>query len=141
MEPQTVISVLGLLGIGGAVSAYVTHYMQRKLAEHGKSQEFKETRYKCIILLMHAYQNPDKELKHLNERGYSLEGKDDLAELLRTELINAYLFASDDFLFSFEEFIKKPTQENLKKTALCMRKDLWGLKTKLKYEPGSGGNG
>ena len=51
---ENLIQIIGLLGIGGLISSYFTLLWQRKNAEEKSKQEYKETRYKCIILLMKA---------------------------------------------------------------------------------------
>ncbi|HVU27846.1 MAG TPA: hypothetical protein VHG71_08945 [Verrucomicrobiae bacterium] len=131
MNATTILSILGTLGLGGLISSYLTILWQRRNENKAKHQEYKESRYKCIILLMHAYMNFEQNKDMLIKHGYEIQSKKDLAELLRTEHINSFLFASDDFIKTFQIFIETPTEENIRKVALAIRKDLWGLKTHL----------
>lgn len=131
MTIENIVAVLGLLGIGGLISGYLTLLWQRRSADMAKKQEFKETRYKCIIMLMHGHLDFQRSRGELQKYGYSIQTIEDLTALLRAEHINAFLFASDDFIRSFGQFIQSPTEVHLVRTALCMRKDLWGVKTRL----------
>ena len=100
MTIENAISVLGLCGFGGLVSGYCTLMWQRRNADMARKQEFKETRYQCIILLMHGCLDFDRSRGELQKRGYSIATLEDLFALLRAEHINAFLFASDDFIRS-----------------------------------------
>lgn len=131
MTAENIIAILGLLGLGGLLSSYFTLLWQRRSAEMTKKQEYKETRYKCIIMLMHAVLDFDRSKKELQKYGYQLNNRDDLLALLAAEHINAFLFASDDFLTAFGQFIATPNMSNLRNAAMAIRKDLWGVKTKL----------
>jgi hypothetical protein len=124
-------AVLGLLGIGGLISGYFTLLWQRRSTDLAKKQEYKETRYKCIILLMHGCLDFERSRGELQKYGYSIDTVDDLTALLRAEHINSFLYASDDFIRSLSEFIQTPTETSLVKAALNIRKDLWGVKTML----------
>jgi len=131
MNAETILSVLGTLGLGGLISSYLTILWQRRNENKAKHQEYKETRYKCIVMLMHAYMNFDQNKEMLVKHGYDIQNKKDLTDLLRAEHINSFLFASDAFIEAFQVFIQTPTDENIRKVALTIRKDLWGLRTKL----------
>jgi hypothetical protein len=128
---QNIVAILGLLGIGGLASGYFTLLWQRKGEELAKRQEYKETRYKCIILLMHGCLDFDRSRGELQKHGYSIDTITDLIALLRAEHINSFLYVSDDFIRSLGEFIQAPSDKSLVKAALNIRKDLWGVKTKL----------
>src|ERR1700722_4944005 len=131
MTLENVLSVLGVLGIGSLISSYVALLLQRRNADRIKHQEYKETRYKCIIMLMHTYMNFDQNKAMLKKYDYDIQNRSDLTDLLKAELINSFLFATDDFIHSFEQFIETPSQPNLRRVALAIRKDLWGVKTKI----------
>jgi hypothetical protein len=131
MTIENIVAVLGLLGIGGLISGYFTLLWQRRSTALAKMQEYKETRYKCIILLMRAYLDFNRYRGELQKYGYSIKSISDLTALLRDEHISAFLYASDDFIRSLGDFIRTPSEMSLVKAALSMRKDLWGVKTRL----------
>jgi hypothetical protein len=131
MTIENIVAILGLLGIGGLISGYFTLLWQRRSVDLAKKQEYKETRYKCITMLMHGRLDFERSRCELLKYGYSIHTTEDLTALLRAEHINAFLFASDDFIRSLGEFIQTPSEANLVQTALCIRKDLWGVKTRL----------
>lgn len=131
MSVENALSFLGLLGIGGLLSSFLTILWQRKNANKVRHQEYKETRYKCIIILMHAYLNFDKNKSVLLKHGYDIHHTADLADLLKTEHVNAFLYASDEFIQDLGAFIKEPNEHNLYLVARAIRKDMWGLKTSI----------
>ena len=49
-------------------------------------------------------------------------------------MFNSILFASDEVIKAMAEFVKKPTHISFIKTASAMRKDLWGIKSKISDE-------
>jgi len=51
---DSLLKIAGLLGIGGLISSYFTLLWQRKNEDTKARQEYKETRYKCVVLLMKA---------------------------------------------------------------------------------------
>ena len=53
-----------------------------------------------------------------------LKDQDEVLEELKAEWFNMLLFASETTQKSLHSFIQSPTLENLKNTALSMRKDL-----------------
>lgn len=131
MTIENVVAILGLLGLGGLISGYFTLIWQRRHAELSKYQEYKESRYKCIILLMHGVLDFERSRMDLLKYGYNINEPKDLIALLRAEHVNAYLYASDEFLHALEDFISTPNEAHLYHTALTIRKDLWGVKTKM----------
>ena len=131
MTAENIIAILSLLGLGGLLSSYLTLLWQRRNADLAKKQDYKETRYKCIIMLMQGVFDFDRSKKEFQKYGYQIHNLDDLLALLRAEHINAFLFASDDFLTAFAQFIQEQNQTNLHRTALAIRQDLWGVKTSL----------
>jgi len=52
MNIEGIFNVLGPLFIGGFIVHYAHVLWERKSSQLLKKQEFKETRYKCIIILM-----------------------------------------------------------------------------------------
>jgi len=130
---QLIISGVAALGLNTILSSWLTLFWQRRSAKKLRHEEYKEARYMCIILLMHGYLFFESAKPELIKRGYeNLKSEKDLWELLWAEYINSYLYASDEFIASFIKFIMRPEVGNLHRTALAVRKDLWGRRTKIK---------
>ena len=127
-EMENLIRAVGLLGIGGLISSYFTLLWQRKNEDTKARQEYKETRYKCIVLLMKALIEFDKYRDMLIKHGYAISNKDDLIDLLKDEQLSAVLYASKAFIKSLGSFINNPNKNNLVDAVIEMRKDLWKLK-------------
>ncbi len=126
---ENAITALGLLGLGGVIGTYFRILWERKNSALLKKQEFKETRYKCIILLLLCMLDFEKELPKLHRHGRTDINKiDDLINELKTEWNNMILFSSEDVLINMHSFIENPSQSSFKKVALSMRDDLWGGK-------------
>lgn len=123
---ENVLSALGLLGIGGALGTYLRIVWERKGSAQLQKQEFKDTRYKCIIMLMYTLLDFDKRSKGLDKFGRNFKTQEELIDEIKAEWHNAILFASDEVLENLHVFIKNPSAESFKKSALAMRKDLWG---------------
>ena len=128
MTYENVISVIGVLGIGGVLGNYFQILWQRHNTILLQKQEFKETRYKCIILLMYGVLDFEKQNPMMKQHGRNFNSVNDLIEELKTEWQNMFLFASDDVLIGTHAFIANPSQETFRKSVLAMRKDLWGGK-------------
>lgn len=131
---ENLIKAVGLLGIGGLISSYFTLLWQRKNEDTKARQEYKETRYKCIVLLMKALIEFDKYRDMLIKHGYVIANKDDLIDLLKDEQLSAVLYASKNFVKSLGSFINNPNKNNLVDAVIEMRKDLWRLKGVLAPE-------
>ena len=123
---ENVLSALGLLGIGGLLGTYLRIVWERKNSAQLQKQEFKDTRYKCIIMLMYTMLDFDKRSKGLDKFGRNFGTKEELLDEIKAEWHNAILFASDEVLEDLHNFIKTPSSDLFKKSALSMRKDLWG---------------
>lgn len=131
---ENLIQIIGLLGLGGLISSYFTILWQRKNEEEKLKQEFKETRYKCIILLMKALLDFDKYKPFLIKHNYDISGKEDLIDLLKDEQLNSMLYASSNFIKAMKKFIINPNKDTLVLTAIEMRKNLWRLKGKINLD-------
>jgi uncharacterized protein (DUF1330 family) len=134
ISAENAIAAIGLLGVGTVVGNYFQFRWQRRSSELSKKQEFKETRYKCIIMLMYASLDFDKRGRNLKQFGRSFLVEGEIFEELQTEWHNMILFASDNALKTVYLFIHSPTQKNFKAAALAMRKDLWGGKLSTDLE-------
>lgn len=133
MNIENILSVLALLGVGGILGHLFRILWERRSSELLKRQEFKETRYKCIIMLALILLDfeKNKQILHLHERGY-IKNKEDLIYELKLEWNNMILYASEEALEKTYSFIQNPSQDSFYKVALAMRKDLWGGKISLK---------
>ena len=131
---ENVLSALGLLGIGGALGTYFRIVWERKSSAQLQKQEFKDTRYKCIIMLMYTLLDFDKRSKGLEKFGRDFKSQEQLIDEIKAEWHNAILFATDEVLEDLHAFIKEPSAESFKKSALSMRKDLWGGKLSATLE-------
>ena len=130
---ENLTTILLSLGLGGLLGTYLRMWWERRNSALLQKQEFKETRYKCIVILSLSLLDFEKNkyLLHQNNRDY-IETPEDFISELKIELNNMILFASEEVLFSMSEFIKSPTIENYRKMAIAMRKDLWGGKISSK---------
>ena len=81
---EIVIPILGLLGIGGIIGGYFTYLWDKRKEREGKENELKESRYKCTLLLMYAFLNPN-ELNKLKKFRPDINNLDDLKRELQTE--------------------------------------------------------
>lgn len=131
---ENVVSALGLLGLGGVLGTYFRILWERRNTALLQKQEFKETRYKCIILLVYSALDFEKHQALLNQHGRNFQSRDELLDELKTEWHNMILFASDDVLTCTHAFISNPSQLAFRKSALVMRKDLWGGKLSPELE-------
>lgn len=126
MTIENAIAALGLLGIGGVFGTYFRIVWERRNTALLQKQEFKETRYKCIIMLMHCALDFEKNKQMLQQQGRNFATLEDLLDELKAEWHNMILFASDGVLIGTREFIRSPSHSAFRKASLAMRKDLWG---------------
>jgi len=127
MNFENIDSALTLLGIGGLFGTYFRILWERRNTALLQKQEFKEARYKGIIILMLSYLDFDKNKAMLQKHGReNIRTTQDLKDELMMELNNMILFASADVLDFMQKYIKQPTQQFFYQVAIAMRKDLWG---------------
>lgn len=89
MTIENALSALGLLGIGGAMGTYLRILWERRNAALLHKQEFKEARFKCIIILMYSIIDFDKHRSALEQHRPNLRSCDDVIEELKAEWHNA----------------------------------------------------
>jgi hypothetical protein len=128
MTIENAISAIGLLGVGGIVGTYFRMLWERRKTALLHQQEFKETRYKCAILLMYAALDFEGEIPLLRQHGRNFDSLAALMDEVRMEWSNMILFASEDVLVAVHAFIQKPSILTFRKAAIAMREDLWGGK-------------
>ena len=132
MNMENVFTVLGLLGIGGLLGNYIRILLERQNTALLQKQDYKEARYKCIMILALSLLDFEKNkyLLQQNRREY-IKTSDDLISELKIEWNNMLLFASDEVLLNMHNFIKCPSKSTFRIFAIAMRKDLWGGKLSL----------
>lgn len=131
---ENVLSAVGLIGIGGTLGTFFRILWERKSSAQQQKQDFKDARYKCIIMLMYTLLDFEKRNLGLVKFGRNFKSKDELINEIKAEWHNAILFASDEVLEDLNVFIKNPSAKSFKKSALSMRKDLWGGKLSATLE-------
>ncbi|WP_019178019.1 hypothetical protein [Methanomassiliicoccus luminyensis] len=130
MNLDLILSILSIVGIGGIVGAFFTYVWEKKKQIQIKENEIKEARYRCTLLLMYAYINPS-ELSNLKLIRPEIKDLTDLKKELQTEWVGSWIFAGDDTLQAFKEFLEEPNENNFAKTVLSMGKELWNKRSKL----------
>jgi hypothetical protein len=128
---DTITQLLGLLSIGALISTSFQFFIDKIKSQRQKRDDFKELRYKTIILLMHSLLDFDQAKLKLLQKRTDINTIEDLKYELLVEWKNMLLFASDSVLTAVKTYLKTPTQENFFIAGLEMRKDLYGIKTKI----------
>ena len=131
MSIENVFGVLGLIGVGGIIQAVVSYAIAKRRKKYDGSQEFKEKRYKAILLLCYAYLHYDEENITLIIHRPDLKSKEHLSCELKVEWINMSLYASDEVILKMKQFIAGQSENEFTEMILQMRKDLYGVKSKL----------
>jgi len=136
MDIQSIISVLGLLGVGGAIGSYFQYLWKQKREIELKIQGLNENKYRSTLVFMRCILKPEN-INQFNIDDPSmqrLKGKE-VENYARAKLIeyyyNSILYASDDVLSMLKEFINNPSESNFFEVAIAMRKDLWKKGTKI----------
>jgi hypothetical protein len=127
---QTIVSVLGLLGIGGILASYAQMLWERRKASDTQRQEFKFARYKCTVVLMYAYLHFDTDQHKINEAGHrNFRSKNELLNEIDLEWHNALLFGSDEVILALRSFLINADRHTFTQAVVAMRRDLWGKRT------------
>ena len=140
MDIQTIISVLGLLGIGGIVGGYLQYLWNKKRETESRIQSLNENKYRSTLIFMRCVLKPENVNQfHIDDPNIlNLTNKQEIKKYAITKLTefyyNSILYASDDVLRKFKQFMNQPSESNFMETAIAMRKDLWknGSKIELK---------
>ena len=82
----------------------------------------------------HALVNYDKEKHRLLALSSDIKSQEVLFDEACTEWINMTLYASDRVMLAMKRFLETTNQITFNDTILAMRKDLYGIKTKLRTE-------
>lgn len=134
MTAQEIISTIGLIGLGGLLKSLLDFFIDERKRKSETQHQFKETRYKAIILLTYALINYDKEKSRLLAHRPDMKSKEELFDEVYTEWINMTLYASDTVMLAMKRFLETLNQNTFNETILSMREDLYGIKTKLRVE-------
>ncbi|MDP3765935.1 MAG: hypothetical protein Q8R04_05465 [Nanoarchaeota archaeon] len=137
MNIETIISVLGLLGIGGIIGSYLQHLWNQKRETESKIQNINEKGYRSTLIFMRCVLKPENLNQfHIEDQNMTkLKSREEIREYAKAKLMEFYyadvLYAPDDVLIKIRQFMKNPSEINFVKTAIAMRKDLWKKKTKI----------
>lgn len=115
---QIIISILGAVGISSVITAIMT----KKKEIAFRLIEEKQRRYKCSILFMQAYLEPEN-IRHLKKP--TTHTKEDVMDDLKAEWYDMSLYASREVVIAVRQFIEIPSTDRFSSVLLEMRKDLW----------------
>lgn len=131
MTIEQTLAALGLIGIGGVIQAFVSYIIGSRKKKDDAKQELKDKRYKSILLLCYAFVNFEKEHTKLVINRPNIDSKEELLNELTAEWVNMSLYASDNVIRKMRELLEYKTQVSFNDLIIEMRKDLYGVKTKL----------
>jgi hypothetical protein len=132
MTADQIITAIGFIGIGGILKIGFDYMMSTKKAKRDAQQLDKEKRYKAIILLCYAMVNFEREKTTLIVNRPDIQSIERLKNELNAELINMLLYASTRVIMYMKAFISNPNNESLISLAITMRRDLYGIRTKMR---------
>ena len=127
---QSIVSALTLLGLGGILGAYVQAYFQRRNEVDKDAHEIKRKRYGSILIQMLTVIDP-LSFSKVQEFRPQFKNIEDIKEEIKTEMLHAVLFASDEVIKAMARFIEEPNHSSYIDAVSAMRKDLWGKNTKV----------
>lgn len=131
MTIEHILSALGLIGIGGIISAIISYFISEKKKKSDAKQELKEERYKAVILLCYAFVYYEREHTMLIINRPNINSKDLLLNELTAEWFNMSLYASDNVILRMKSLIEEQTVVAYNTLIVEMRKDLYSVKTEL----------
>ena len=118
--------VLSGLGVGGLLGAFAKSVLDKQQLKFSKVFEFKEARYKAIMILMWVAMHPDSnEFTMLKQYRPLIVSTKELDRELDLEYHNAMLYASDRVLEGLAAFIKSRDLEAWKVVTRAMKRDLY----------------
>ncbi len=126
-----IVSIVAALGVGGIAGAFVQSFLQQRRYVRTREQNFRQTRYLAILILMLTQLDVENGLDKIKKFRDDLKNIDDVKKEIETEYLNSFVFASDNVINSLGEFIKKPDKSSFISVAVAMRRDLWGKTTKI----------
>lgn len=132
MTTQEIISAIGLIGLGGLLKGLLDFFIADRKRKSETKHQFKETRYKAIIMLCYTYVNFEREGTTIVNHRPDINSKERLFNELNAEWINMTLYASDKVLLAMKNFLKSGKESEFNELILAMRRDLYGIKTRIK---------
>jgi hypothetical protein len=132
MSADQILTAIGLVGFGGLLKSGFDYLIAAKKSKQDSKQTLKETRYKAIILLCYGLVHYEREKTTLVVNRPDIDSKDRLRNEVHAEFVNMSLFASDKVILEMKNFIRQQDNKTLNDLAIAMRKDLYGIRTKLK---------
>ncbi|MCW3160049.1 hypothetical protein [Chryseobacterium oryctis] len=126
-----IFAILGLIGFGSILKSAFDFFIANKKLKEDSKNNLKETRYKAIIILCHSLVFYEENKSTLTNHRPELNSIENLKNEIYTEFINMSLFASDNVLIEMKKFIQLPNIKNLNNLLIVIRKDLYGIKTKI----------
>lgn len=134
MTTQEILTAIGFIGIGGLLKSLADFFVSKRKQKAENKQQFKETRYKAITLLCYSLINYERESAILVINRPDITSKERLYNELNAEWTNMILFASDKVLLAMKKFLEKEDISAFNNLIIAMRKDLYGIKTKIKVQ-------
>lgn len=134
MSIEQILAILGAIGISGVIPAIVAYIISSRKKKADAKQELKEKRYKAILLLCYAFVNYEREQTRIIIKRPNITSKKELLNELEAEWVNMSLYASDNVIKMMKEFLKIKNLAAFNSLIITMRKDLYGLKSKLSPE-------
>lgn len=131
MVTDQILTGIGLIGVGGILKSFFDFLVSNKKLKSDAKQSTKEIRYKAIILMCYALVNYDKEKTTLIINRQDIDSLNRLKNEISVEFINMSLFGSDNVIMAMKKFIFEKDMKTLNNLAIAMRKDLYGIRTKL----------
>ncbi|MDD5032372.1 MAG: hypothetical protein PHR36_05050 [Patescibacteria group bacterium] len=142
MDIQTIINLIGYMGIGGIIVGYLQYRWNRKtelMKIHWtrfseielKTRTLNEDKYRSTLVFMRCVIKPENvnQFNIDDPNIQDMRNEKDIKKYVETKLIefyyNSLLYASDEVLRKIKQFIDAPTESNFIQTAIAMRKDLW----------------
>jgi len=123
---ESLVLILSGLGVGGLLGVFAKSFLDKQHHKFSKIFEYKEARYKAIMIMMWVAMNPSEyELGQLAKHRPDIKGIDELDRELDLEYHNAMLYASDEVLGTLKQFLKNKNLESWKLITRAMRKDLY----------------
>lgn len=125
---ETILSILGLLGLGGIIGAYLNHFLERKREIERRIIERKEKQYRNflenLLAFFEGWNDKEKKKRFMNE--------------LYT---HAPLYASDEVIKLANEFLRSFRDRDLKqggKSDIYYRKLVLVIRQEIKKLNGEG---
>lgn len=135
MEIEIILKALGLIGIGGLLkSAFDFFFVEDKKRKDQSRHEYKELRYKALLILAHALLNYENTKEKLFSHRPEIKSKDELLEEIKLEWMNMTLYASDSVIIATKKLIENQNNDALNDMVFSMRKSLYNIKTTLTSE-------